>query len=67
MKSADVEVVKMIRLKKISKSFGTKEVLKDITLDIKPGEILGLIRKNGAGKSWRLGFIIAPKVHRSII
>lgn len=41
----------MIHLEKISKSFGSKEVLKNISLDIKKGEILGLVGKNGAGKT----------------
>ena len=41
----------MIRLEKVSKSFGSKEVLKDITFNIKKGEILGLVGKNGAGKT----------------
>ena len=36
-------------VEKISKSFGTKSVLKDISLEIKPGEIVGLIGKSGCG------------------
>lgn len=35
----------------LSKSFGKNKVLKDINLHVKPGEILGLMGENGAGKS----------------
>lgn len=35
----------------LSKSFGKNRVLKDIHLHVKPGEILGLMGENGAGKS----------------
>ncbi|MCA9401721.1 MAG: ABC transporter ATP-binding protein, partial [Candidatus Omnitrophica bacterium] len=36
---------------KISKSFGTVEVLKDISFKIEPGEIIGFLGRNGAGKT----------------
>ena len=35
---------------KISKSYGNKEVIRDITISIKRGEIVGLLGPNGAGK-----------------
>lgn len=35
----------------ISKRFGPNWVLRDVNLDIRPGETLGLIGSNGAGKS----------------
>jgi D-xylose transport system ATP-binding protein len=41
----------ILRVQEVSKSFGHVEALKDITLDIYPGEILGLLGDNGAGKS----------------
>ena len=41
----------MIHLQNVKKSFGKTEVLKDISLDIKEGEIYGLIGHSGAGKS----------------
>jgi len=41
----------VIRLEKVSKSYGSKQVLKDIDLTIRKGTIMGLIGKNGAGKT----------------
>jgi ribose transport system ATP-binding protein len=35
----------------ISKSFGSVSVLKDVSLEIYPGEVVGLLGENGAGKS----------------
>jgi D-xylose transport system ATP-binding protein len=41
----------ILSMQEVSKSFGHVEALKDVTLDIYPGEILGLLGDNGAGKS----------------
>ena len=40
-----------LELKHITKSFGEVQVLKDITLTLKKGQILGLVGENGSGKS----------------
>ena len=37
----------------MSKSFGRNKVLKHISLNVKPGSIMGLMGENGAGKSKR--------------
>jgi ABC-2 type transport system ATP-binding protein len=41
----------IITLRHLGKSYGEKQVLKDINLDIYPGQIIGYIGPNGAGKS----------------
>jgi len=41
----------MIKINKLSKSFGKIQILKDISLNIKKGEIFGLLGENGAGKT----------------
>lgn len=41
----------MISMKSINKSFGTHQVLKDVSITINDGEICALIGENGAGKS----------------
>ena len=41
----------LLALKGISKSFGPVDALKDVDLEVRPGEVLGLVGDNGAGKS----------------
>ncbi|MGF3066766.1 ABC transporter ATP-binding protein [Facklamia sp. P12945] len=41
----------MIKIENLNKSFSKHKVLKDINLEVKPGEITGLIGINGTGKS----------------
>ena len=41
----------MIKINNVHKSFNGIEVLKDITLEIKKGEVFGLVGHSGAGKS----------------
>jgi macrolide transport system ATP-binding/permease protein len=41
----------MIQVRKVSKSFGERVILKDIQFDIQKGEKIGLIGWNGAGKT----------------
>ncbi|CAN5409411.1 amino acid ABC transporter ATP-binding protein [soil metagenome] len=41
----------LIAITEVKKRFGDNEVLKGITLDIEPGEVIALIGKSGSGKS----------------
>lgn len=41
----------MIKISKLSKSYGKKEVLRDLSFEVPSGSICGLIGKNGAGKT----------------
>lgn len=48
----------VLRLEHVSKSFGSKEVLKDINFSVNSGEIIGYIGSNGAGKSTTIKLIL---------
>ena len=65
----------MIDFRNICKSFSGKDILRDITLRINPGERVGIVGPNGAGKSTLFsilmgeqspdsGSIAIPKNHR---
>ena len=45
-------------INKISKSYGNKEVIRDLSLSIKRGEIVGLLGPNGAGKTTSFYIIV---------
>jgi ABC-type sugar transport system ATPase subunit len=51
-----------IEVRGVGKSYGGISVLRDIDLDIRPGEIHGLIGENGAGKSTLLR-ILGGSIH----
>ncbi len=48
----------LITLDGVSKGFGAKTVLKDLSLDITRGQIIGLVGVNGAGKTTLLNAIL---------
>lgn len=48
----------MLRLERIGKIYPTGEVLKDVNWEVKPGDRIGLVGVNGAGKSTQLKIIM---------
>jgi len=49
---------KILEIKKISKSLGKRPILKNISLTIEPGKIVGLLGPNGSGKTTLFNLII---------
>ena len=49
---------KILECEKLNKKLGKKQVLKDVSFDIKEGDILGFIGPNGAGKTTTIKLII---------
>ncbi|MDE5077090.1 MAG: ATP-binding cassette domain-containing protein, partial [Trichodesmium sp. St2_bin6] len=47
----------MLRLENISKIYPTGVILKDVNWEVKPGDRIGLVGVNGAGKSTQLKII----------
>ena len=41
----------MLRISNLSRSYSDKQVLKNIHLELSPGEIVGFLGPNGAGKT----------------
>lgn len=58
----------ILKLEGVSKSFSGVNVLKDISLNLKKGEILGIVGENGAGKSTLMNIIggVLPKDNGTI-
>lgn len=50
-KEAAASLPPILRLRNISKSFGATRALVDVSLDVMPGEVHGLLGTNGSGKS----------------
>ncbi len=53
-----MEKEKILEVKNLNKYFGSKQVLKDVSFELKEGEILGFIGPNGAGKTTTIKLIL---------
>ncbi|MEJ2536597.1 MAG: ATP-binding cassette domain-containing protein, partial [Calditrichia bacterium] len=47
-----------VRVEKISKEFQEKQVVRDLSLDVSPGKVVGLLGPNGAGKTTTLRMVL---------
>ena len=54
----------VLEMNHITKKYGDNRVLNDVTLNVKPGEILALIGENGAGKSTIMNILFGMPVIR---
>lgn len=51
--------MKILKAENVYKSYGKKQVLTGLDLELQPGKIYGLIGRNGAGKTTLLGILTA--------
>lgn len=56
MEHHDMEIV--VEVTGLSRSFGQKEALRDVTLQVRRGQVFGLVGENGAGKTTLMQHIL---------
>ena len=47
-----------LKIKELNKSFGEHQAVKDLSIEVKKGEVFGLLGRNGAGKSTTIKMIL---------
>jgi ABC-2 type transport system ATP-binding protein len=50
--------MKILECKNLKKSFGRKEIIKNVSFNLEEGDILGFIGPNGAGKTTTIKLIL---------
>ncbi|HAS31126.1 MAG TPA: ABC transporter ATP-binding protein, partial [Microbacterium sp.] len=48
----------MLRLQGLTKSYGERRVLDDVTFDVAPGRLTGFVGGNGAGKTTTMRIVL---------
>ena len=48
----------MLDIAAISKRFGTRQALADVTFTVRPGEVFGFVGSNGVGKSTTMRIVL---------
>jgi lipopolysaccharide export system ATP-binding protein len=48
----------MLRVRSLQKSYGARQVVHDVSLDVASGEVVGLLGPNGAGKTTSFYMIV---------
>ena len=54
---------KVLEVRNLSKSYGKKEVLKDISFSLERGKVMGILGPNGEGKTTLLNTIAVAYTH----
>src|ERR1700722_5168225 len=49
--AADTRTAPVLRVEKLSASYGRRRILHDVDLEVRAGEVLAILGRNGAGKS----------------
>lgn len=57
----------MLQIKNLNKSYGKKQVLKSVTLDLEKGKVYGIVGKNGAGKTTLFRCIASLETYNGLI
>jgi len=68
--SREASRVPSIRLEGLTKDFGRKRAVEDVSLTVGPGEVVGLLGPNGAGKTTTLRMLaglISPSAGRAVV